>query len=137
MTNASATQLLQTLCCSNQWPQLQSITALESGYAIDLLIDSKIQWLTGHFPQQALIAGVVQTHWAGKFSETLFGVRDVKQIDNLKFQDVMLPQQTVQLSLEYNHDAQSVKFRYHKPNQSDQVFSEGKIQFNSVSGNES
>ncbi len=128
MTNAHA--VLQTLCNSTKWPELQSICDSETGYNLSLFIQPHIEWLQGHFPQQPIVAGVVQTHWAGKFSETLFGVTGVKQIDNLKFQNVMLPEQCVQLLLEFNADSNSVKFRYQKPDQADQVFSEGKIQFN-------
>lgn len=127
MINALA--LLQTLCNSPKWPQLQSVSDSETGYNLNLFIQPNIEWLQGHFPQQPLVAGVVQTHWAGKLSEILFGVSGVKQIDNLKFQDVMLPEQSVQLTLEFNADNNSVKFRYQKPDQADQVFSEGKIQF--------
>lgn len=137
MTSAHAALQLQALCNSNQWPQLEAVATLDAGYTIDLYINDHIQWLTGHFPQQPLVAGVVQTHWAGKFSETLFGLGNIQQIDNLKFQDVMLPEQTVQLSLEYNREKNSVKFCYHKPDQADQIFSEGKIQFQLVGESES
>lgn len=129
MTNTSTATKLQSLCSSAQWPQVRSVVTSENSQQILLFIQPDNHWLEGHFPQQALVAGVVQTHWAGNFAETLFDLQNFQQIDNLKFQEVMLPDQEVELCLEFNSANHSVKFRYQRPGQTDQVFSEGKIQF--------
>lgn len=86
-------------------------------------------WLEGHFPQQPVVAGVVQTHWAGELAQYLFPLGDnFIRIDNLKFQQVILPGQSLQLSLDYSvaADSSAVKFRYQ---QGDSIFSEGKLVF--------
>ncbi len=125
-------QSLQTIFNSNQWPDLIAIDAIESGYQLKLYINNDIHWLTGHFPQQPILAGVVQTHWATTLSQLIFKIEgDIQQIDNLKFQEVILPEQTIKLSLEFNAEKKNVKFSY--TNADNQYFSEGKILF--IKGN--
>lgn len=136
MKNALTVTKLQNLCTSVQWPEVLSVVSSENIQQILLFIQPNNHWLEGHFPQQALVAGVVQTHWAGKFSESLFGLQNVQQIDNLKFQDVILPDQEIELSLEFNSTNHSVKFRYHRPGKNDQIFSEGKLQFAEINSGE-
>lgn len=132
-----STDNIRSLFDSAEWPRIESITPLESGYCLDLLIDQNIHWLQGHFPEQPLVAGVVQTHWAVKFSQTFFAIHnDVQQIDNLKFQNVLLPEQTIQLILEFVRDKNNVKFSYRKnTGQQEITFSEGKITFISNENN--
>lgn len=120
-------QQLQNRFNNNQWPEMMAIEATESGYRLTIHITDNIHWLSGHFPQQAILAGVIQTHWAATLSQCLFNIgADVLQIDNLKFQDVILPEQIISLLLEFNSEKNSVKFSY---TSSDKHFSEGKIVF--------
>ncbi len=124
----SLIQSLQKTFNSNHWPQLVATDAIEFGYQLTLHIDQHVHWLNGHFPQQAILAGVVQTHWAATLSQLIFKIEgNIQQIDNLKFQDVILPEQTIRLSLEFNTEKNSVKFSY--TNADNQHFSEGKILF--------
>jgi 3-hydroxymyristoyl/3-hydroxydecanoyl-(acyl carrier protein) dehydratase len=112
----------------NRWPEFIAIESIESGYQLTLGIHNNIHWLSGHFPQQAILAGVVQTHWAATLSQFIFKITGgIQQIDNLKFQEVILPEQTVRLSLEFNAEKNSVKFSY--GNSDNKHFSEGKMLF--------
>jgi len=122
---------LQRQFDGNDWPIINALEKHDAGYNMQLNIQPHISWLEGHFPQQPILAGVVQTHWAAKFSAFLFSVEDnLIQIDNLKFQDVILPNLHVTLSLDYNAEKQSIKFRYfHTQENNVQLFSEGKISF--------
>lgn len=124
---------IQQVFNSDEWPRISAIASTDSGYILDLFIRSDIHWLQGHFPEQPLVAGVVQTHWATKLAQQFFVIQgDFQQIDNLKFQNVILPQQTIQLTLEFNAAKNTVKFCYFRKadqDQNDTVFSEGKISF--------
>jgi len=116
---------------SDQWPEIISVTNTEFACRLDLKINHDLHWLEGHFPEQPLVAGVVQTHWAAKFSQVIFVINtDVRQIDNLKFQEIILPGQTIQLSLDFDSEKNSVKFRFIRQNdRTETLFSEGKIYF--------
>lgn len=124
---------IQQIFNSDEWPRILTIRSTDSGYIMDLFINQNIHWLQGHFPEQPLVAGVVQTHWATKLAQQIFTItEDIQQIDNLKFQNVILPEQTIQLSVEFNAAKNAVKFCYSKKTDQDQtetVFSEGKLNF--------
>jgi 3-hydroxymyristoyl/3-hydroxydecanoyl-(acyl carrier protein) dehydratase len=112
----------------NLWPEFIALEPIDAGCQLTLGINNNIHWLIGHFPQQAILAGVVQTHWAATLSQFIFKITGgIQQIDNLKFQEVILPEQTITLSLEFNAERNSVKFSY--GNSDNKHFSEGKILF--------
>lgn len=120
---------LRTHFATAEWPRIDGIQAQQDHYRLDLYIAPTIAWLEGHFPQQPVVAGVVQTHWAGELAKFLFAPdAQFIRIDNLKFQQVMQPLQQLQLTLDYsesgNHSA--IKFSYR---QHDTLFSEGKLVF--------
>nr|WP_324259954.1 hypothetical protein [Cellvibrio fontiphilus] len=129
MSDTTLLSKLHTHFATAEWPRFDGITTQQHQCMLDLYIAPQITWLTGHFPQQPVVAGVVQTHWAGELAKFLFAVGDeFIRIDNLKFQQVILPQQQLQLTLDYSEtDAHSViKFRY---SQGDIIYSEGKLIF--------
>jgi hypothetical protein len=76
-----------------------------------------------------VVAGVVQTHWASEIAKWVFASGDeFIRIDNLKFQQVVLPEQQLQLTLDYStNTTTAIKFRY---SQGETLFSEGKLVFN-------
>ena len=116
---------------STHWPRIDGLTRCEHQCRLDIFIGGDMHWLQGHFPQQPVVAGVVQTHWAGEIAKQIFATGDeVKRIDNLKFQQVILPEQCLQLTLEHQlaSDSCAIKFRYSKD---EILFSEGKLVFNS------
>ena len=75
---------------SGHWPRMNAISSSEHRCVIDLFIAADMHWLEGHFPQQPVVAGVVQTHWAGELAKYVFATGDESiRIDNLKFQQVI------------------------------------------------
>lgn len=116
---------------STHWPRFDGLITCEQRCRLDIFIGADMHWLEGHFPQQPVVAGVVQTHWAGEIAKQLFATGDeFIRIDNLKFQQVILPEQSLQLTLEANVSAEnrSIKFCYRTD---DTLFSEGKLVFSS------
>jgi 3-hydroxymyristoyl/3-hydroxydecanoyl-(acyl carrier protein) dehydratase len=129
MTDSSTLTQLRKHFSSAHWPRMNAISSSEHRCVIDLFIAADMHWLEGHFPQQPVVAGVVQTHWAGELAKYVFATGDeCIRIDNLKFQQVMLPGQSLQLTLDYSGGATTaVKFRY---SHEEALFSEGKLVFN-------
>lgn len=98
-----------------QWPQLTSITPVENGVQLTMAIDPNLIWFAGHFPEQPVLPGVVQVFWAQvyankhcpEFTEQL-------AIKNLKFNQMILPETTVTLTLAYNAVKNQLRFTYHQ-----------------------
>lgn len=112
---------------SAEWPHFLALDVVQNGYAIALDIHASIRWFDGHFPQQPVLAGIVQTHWAAELGKFLFPLGDkFVRIDNLKFQTVVLPGQQLTLLLEHLPNSGALKFRYV---QNELNFSEGKCVF--------
>lgn len=112
---------------SAEWPHFLGLDVVPNGYALALDIHSGIRWFDGHFPQQPVLAGIVQTHWAVELGKFLFPLGDdFVRIDNLKFQTVVLPGQQLTLLLEFLPESNALKFRYV---QNELNFSEGKCVF--------
>ena len=141
MTNTDLLAQLRNQFSSAHWPRFDRVTSSENQCVIDMTIGADMHWLNGHFPQQPVVAGVVQTHWVGELAQYLFNSGDeFIRIDNLKFQQVILPGQKLQLTLDYGvgaksnaaaagnttSDSRAIKFRY---SQGETIFSEGKLVF--------
>jgi len=120
-------QQLQSHFSGDEWPIMLSLDEENNQYSIQLDIKSDIRWFEGHFPGQPVLAGVVQTHWAGELSKYIFPVGDdFQRIDNLKFQSVILPDINLALKLVYLPNKNAVKFSY---TDSDNNYSTGTLVF--------
>jgi 3-hydroxymyristoyl/3-hydroxydecanoyl-(acyl carrier protein) dehydratase len=107
---------LRQAFASTEWPHFLQLDVVPNGYAIVL-----------DFPQQPVLPGIVQTHWAAEMGKFLFPLGDkFVRIDNLKFQTVVLPGQQLTLLLEHLPNSGALKFRYVKDELN---FSEGKCVF--------
>jgi len=134
MTDTTLLASLRNRFASSQWPRIDNMNTRNNQFTIDLYINKDMHWLEGHFPEQPVVAGVVQTHWAAEFAKQLFNTGDeFVRIDNLKFQQVILPNQNLQLTLERSEATErdeiknsTIRFRYSR---NEIIFSEGKLAF--------
>jgi len=103
---------LQTEYNGEQWPVFLSLICDELSASITLSIPNTLLWFKGHFPQQAVLPGVVQTHWAALLSTKLFTIEyEINQIANLKFKNIVTPGEEICLHLERKID-KKVIFTY-------------------------
>lgn len=108
---------LNQLICGDQWPELIDKSVLENSIVLTLNIKDSIVWFDGHFPEQAVLPGVVQLHWAVQivrlhFSQLSITKSQFQQASNVKFKSMILPNQLVKLSLSYNEEKNKVNFSY-------------------------
>lgn len=95
-----------------------------------LKLSENILFFAGHFPEQPVLAGVVQLHWATHYCNEYFpGLSEVAAVERLKFQQVVVPEQYIDLELQ--HIGQNkVEFKYLRNNK---VASSGRILFSTES----
>ncbi|MGB0683246.1 MAG: AMP-binding protein [Magnetovibrionaceae bacterium] len=93
-------------------PQVMDIRRDGNSLDIDLGVSPTLFQFQGHFPDQAVLPGVAQIDWAVYFAKLHFGLHgDPAAITQLKFRNLLLPDTTVTLSLEWQPDRERVKFR--------------------------
>jgi 3-hydroxymyristoyl/3-hydroxydecanoyl-(acyl carrier protein) dehydratase len=123
-------QSLHDLMTGDQWPQLRHAQQEDNRAELVLQVSEDLHWLQGHFPSQPVLAGVVQTDWACNIALQVFDIQQAPQrIDNLKFQNVILPPQIIKLELVRNTSTGAIHFRYSDPDVPGHSFSEGKLVF--------
>jgi len=95
------------------WPEVLSENIDESQIDLQLFIPEDLDYFNGHFPDAPILAGVVQLHWAVEYTKKyfLFTEFEVKNIEVLKFQVVIIPGQKLQLTL-IKKTANKVLFSY-------------------------
>jgi 3-hydroxymyristoyl/3-hydroxydecanoyl-(acyl carrier protein) dehydratase len=93
----------------------------------EITVPEDLFYLEGHFPQQPILPGVVQVHWAVKLAAARLGIDpSFKGIEALKFHRVIKPLTPLKLTLEQDEKTGKLHFSY----QSDLgVHSQGRIVF--------
>lgn len=77
---------------------------------IDLHVPRDLAYFPDHFPEQPMLPGVVQTGWAVRHAERLFGLSQLQRLTGLKFLHPILP--GVELRLTLVRKGSDVSFSY-------------------------
>ncbi|SQI44452.1 (3R)-hydroxymyristoyl-[acyl-carrier-protein] dehydratase [Leminorella richardii] len=78
-----------------------------------LTLSPELFWFKGHFPQQALLPGVTQIHWAVHYATEAFALnRRFSGIDVVKFQRPLFPGESVVLTLSWDEEKGRLSFQY-------------------------
>lgn len=130
MPSISSEQLNQSLE-SHLWPRFDLVERQDNIVTINAYVPDDLDYFAGHFPDQAVLPGVVQVHWVGELSKRLFAVSGFSELKSIKFNSMVLPNQDLELTLKYAQDKGTVRFSYHS--QADQAqelkFSSGMLSF--------
>ena len=80
---------------------------------LTLLIPSDLIYLKGHFSEQPIVAGVVLVDWVAHFSQQFFAVKGAfKALKQLKFHQIIEPNERILLTLTHHPEKNSVVFAY-------------------------
>lgn len=94
---------------------------------LDIEVQADNVWFEGHFPQFAILPGVVQIGWAAHFAHELHGLGPgVISMDQVKFKRPILPGARITLTLKPDVAAQKLRYEYQDAEQS---CSSGTLQF--------
>jgi 3-hydroxymyristoyl/3-hydroxydecanoyl-(acyl carrier protein) dehydratase len=82
---------------------------------IELLINfaKEAEYFQGHFPQIAILPGVVQVHYAMECAENYFGIiPEISKINRLRFTNIISPEKDIYLQIEHIKDIGKIMFKY-------------------------
>ncbi|MDH5720275.1 MAG: AMP-binding protein [Spirochaetia bacterium] len=80
---------------------------------LNLRIPEELLYFKGHFSEVPILPGVVQIDWAISFGKEHFGSLGVfSRIENLKFQNIILPNQEIKLTIEWKKETGKLYFSY-------------------------
>lgn len=82
-------------------PEIVSKQQDDQTIVLKLFIAENVAYFEGHFPETPILAGVVQLDWAVELAAEAFDLSSklVKEVQVLKFQNVIRPNSTVTLEL--------------------------------------
>lgn len=96
---------------------------------LTLQIDARLFWFQGHFPHLPILPGVAQLDWVMHYGVSLLAPgKQFVAVDNIKFQQPVLPDSLLQLRLDWDAEKSRLSFRYSLlKDDGEQTASSGKI----------
>ncbi len=80
---------------------------------IRLRVQPGLEWFEGHFPEVALLPGVVQTSWVVQLGRRYFNLPPhFQSMSNMKFMRFIMPGTQVELHLKYQAAKGELAFEY-------------------------
>ncbi|HEY3644159.1 MAG TPA: 3-hydroxyacyl-ACP dehydratase [Gammaproteobacteria bacterium] len=108
-------------------PKLLARRDADGRTELDLEVQPDNAWFAGHFPQFAILPGVVQIGWAAHFTRELHGLGPgVSGMEQVKFKRPILPGMRIMLTLKPDAGARRVRYEYQDAESS---YSSGVLQF--------
>lgn len=113
---------------NSQLPKILSHERQDDTAVWQLWVDKSLPFFDGHFPEQAVLPGVTQLDWAITLSCQTFGYSsEVASIEVLKFQQIILPDTQVQLTVTHQAAKQKITFQFASD---DHKYASGRVVFN-------
>ncbi|WP_407676560.1 ApeI family dehydratase [Photobacterium obscurum] len=85
----------------------------DSTAVLTLKVDADIVDFQGHFPSYPLLPGVTQVDWAVHYGKTLLNAHcEFGGMDAIKFQEPILPDSIIELSLTWFAEKEKLHFSY-------------------------
>jgi 3-hydroxymyristoyl/3-hydroxydecanoyl-(acyl carrier protein) dehydratase len=111
----------------NGLPTLLTKREQDGRIELDIEVSPDNHWFEGHFPEFAILPGVVQIGWAVHFAHSLCGLGpDVLGMEHIKFKRPILPGARLTLSLRLDAAKGSLRYEYRE---GDQTSSSGTLQY--------
>lgn len=111
----------------NGLPKLLARRDADGRTELDLEVQADNPWFTGHFPELAILPGVVQIGWVAHFGHVLFGFGPaVNLMEQVKFRRPILPGTRITLTLKADAAAGKLRYEYKDAEYS---YSSGSLQF--------
>lgn len=83
------------------------------GVVLSLRIPTDLAYFNGHFDEIAVVPGVVQIQWAVHYARQYLGLTRVfSHMESVKFKELLLPGQELELEMHYPQQAGKFTFCY-------------------------
>ncbi|MGB9098693.1 3-hydroxyacyl-ACP dehydratase FabZ family protein [Erwinia sp.] len=80
---------------------------------LELKVEADLFWFRGHFPTQPILPGVAQLDWVMHYGLSLLAPgKQFSAIENIKFQQPILPGKTLKLTLSWQEAKNWLLFDY-------------------------
>lgn len=94
-------------------PEIHILEKTPDTCLLELHIPSTLVYFKGHFPEKPILPGVVQLDWVITYGRQFFDItHPFSGMRTLKFQQIIEPDSSIKLSLQFNREKQSLSFRY-------------------------
>ena len=94
-------------------PEVISMTRSEDQVELSLMIPPALLYFRGHFPNFAILPGIVQLDWAIQYGNRHFELGDVSPTTiRIKFRKPIRPDHRVTLTLKYLRARKGIEFNY-------------------------
>jgi 3-hydroxymyristoyl/3-hydroxydecanoyl-(acyl carrier protein) dehydratase len=98
---------------AKKWPEIIHRKTDEYTLVLTCQLPADLIYFDGHFEQQGILPGIVQVHWAEFYAREYLSVQGrFKCIEALKFQQLLMPEQTVSINLQFDPNKQKLFFSY-------------------------
>ena len=94
-------------------PKIEILKQTANWFLLNCVVPADLLFFNGHFKGHPVLPGVVQIDWAIAFAEELLGVQNTfSEMRQLKFQNLILPDAAIKLSLSFDEEKNILVFRY-------------------------
>jgi 3-hydroxymyristoyl/3-hydroxydecanoyl-(acyl carrier protein) dehydratase len=108
-------------------PQIVNESVDSNRAEFEIRVPADLIYLQGHFPDEPVLPGVVQVHWAIQLASERFDLKpEFAGIDGLKFHHIIEPDISLRLELELVAETGKLHFSYLSDSG---VYSQGRILF--------
>lgn len=110
----------------DSFPRVLSLSGDGTQALLTLDVAAEMNWFRGHFPDQPVLPGVIQLHWAVIVASACFDLAATpREVKRLKFKNIVTPPKTLTLTVSLLNDDE-VQFRF---DDASSMFSEGRLVF--------
>lgn len=93
------------------FPEILGEKPQEKSIALALRIPEGLVYFKGHFDEVSVVPGVVQIQWAVHYARQYLGLKQTfSHMEAVKFKDLLLPGQRLELVLQYFEEACKLEF---------------------------
>ncbi|MBB3062861.1 AMP-binding protein [Microbulbifer rhizosphaerae] len=111
-------------------PRVESREAELNRARMVITVPAELICLPGHFASAPVVPGVVQIDWAMHYGRELLGIGGrFASMEVIKFKQLMVPGERVELELEFNPEKNKLKFRFRCAGEESREYSSGQLCF--------